>query len=64
MTTARRYGGQDAHAAGIVAVTAAEGEVVNAAVALAEERAPKAGAVFGAIKARLYAEVIAELKAV
>jgi len=64
MTTARRYGGVDAHAAGIVAATAGEGEVVNAAVALAEERAPKAGAVFGAIKARLYAEVIAELTAV
>ena len=64
MTTGRRYGGVDAHAAGIVAATAGEGEVVNAAVALAEERAPKAGAVFGAIKARLYAEVIAELTAV
>jgi Delta3-Delta2-enoyl-CoA isomerase len=33
-------------------------------VARAEALAPKAGAVFGAIKARLYAEVIAELKAV
>ena len=63
MTTGRRYGGEDALAAGIVARTAAEGEVVDAAVALAEERAPKAGAVFGAIKARLYAEAIAELKA-
>ncbi len=62
MTTGRRYGGEDALEAGIVAATAGEGEVVDAAVALAEERAPKAGAVFGAIKARLYAEVIAELK--
>jgi enoyl-CoA hydratase/carnithine racemase len=61
MTTARRYGGEDARAAGIVAATAGEGEVVDAAVALAEERAPKAGPVFGAIKARLYGEVIAEL---
>lgn len=61
MTTGRRYGGVDAAAAGIAAATAGEGEVVDAAVALAEERAPKAGAVFGAIKARLYAEVIAAL---
>lgn len=64
MTTGRRYGGEDAKAAGIVAATAAEGEVLDAAIALAAERAAKAGAVFGAIKARLYAEVIAELKAV
>ena len=64
MTTARRYGGEDALAAGIVAATAGEGEVLDAAVARAEALAPKAGAVFGAIKARLYAEVIAELKAV
>jgi enoyl-CoA hydratase/carnithine racemase len=64
MTTGRRYGGVDAAAAGIVAATAGDGEVVDAAVALAEERAPKGGAVFGAIKARLYAEVIAELRAV
>ena len=61
MTTARRYGGADAQAAGIVAATADEGEVLDVAVALAAERAPKAGPVFGAIKARLYAEVIAEL---
>jgi enoyl-CoA hydratase/carnithine racemase len=64
MTTGRRYGGEDAHQAGIVAATAGEGAVDDAAVAIAEERAPKAGAVFGAIKARLYAEVIAELKAI
>ncbi|HET6733577.1 enoyl-CoA hydratase-related protein [Mycobacterium sp.] len=61
MTTGRRYGGEDARAAGIVAATAAEGEVIDVAVARAEERAAKAGPVFGAIKARLYAEVIAEL---
>ncbi|KUI44495.1 enoyl-CoA hydratase [Mycobacterium sp. IS-1590] len=61
MTTARRYGGADALAAGIVAATAGEGEVLDAAVSRAEALAAKAGAVFGAIKARLYAEVIAEL---
>ncbi len=64
MTTGKRYGGTDAQTAGIAAATAGEGAVVDAAVALAEERAPKAGAVFSAIKARLYAEVIAELKAI
>jgi Delta3-Delta2-enoyl-CoA isomerase len=64
MTTGRRYGGEDAKAAGIVAATAGEGEVLDVAVAQAEERAPKAGVVFGAIKARLYAEIIAELQAV
>ena len=64
MTTARRYGGEDARAAGIVAATAGEGEVLDAALARAEALAGKAGAVFGAIKARLYAEVIAELQAV
>jgi enoyl-CoA hydratase/carnithine racemase len=61
MTTARRYGGEDARTAGIVAATAGEGRVLDTAVAIAEERAAKAGPVFGAIKARLYAEVIAEL---
>lgn len=64
MTTGRRYGGDAAKTVGIVTATAGEGEVLNAAVALAAERAPKAGAVFGAIKARLYAEVIAELTTV
>ncbi|GAT08705.1 enoyl-CoA hydratase/isomerase family protein [Mycolicibacterium novocastrense] len=61
MTTARRYGGEDARAAGIVTATAGEGEVLDAAVARAEALAAKAGTVFGTIKARLYAEVIAEL---
>jgi Delta3-Delta2-enoyl-CoA isomerase len=61
MTTGRRYGGVDAKEAGIVAATAGEGEVLDVAIARAEERAPKAGPVFGAIKTRLYAEVIAEL---
>ncbi len=63
MTTGRRYGGEDALAAGIVAATAGEGQVVDAAIERAEAIAAKAGPVFGAIKARLYAEVIAELKA-
>ena len=39
MTTGRRYGGDDARAAGIVAATASEGEVVDSAVARDEELA-------------------------
>jgi Delta3-Delta2-enoyl-CoA isomerase len=61
MTTGRRYGGLDAVAAGIVAATAGEGEVLDAAVARAEERATKAGPVLGAIKSRLYGEVVEAL---
>ena len=61
MTTGRRYGGEDARAAGIVAATGGEGEVLDLAVARAEELAAKAGPVLGAIKSRLYAEVVAEL---
>ncbi|MCV7278728.1 enoyl-CoA hydratase/isomerase family protein [Mycolicibacterium flavescens] len=62
MTTARRYGGTDACAAGIAAAAAGEAELLDTAVARAEALAAKAGAVFGTIKARLYAEVIAELR--
>lgn len=61
MTTGRRYGGEEAHAAGIVAGVGAEDEVLDIAVARAAERAPKAGPTMGAIKARLYGEVIAAL---
>jgi enoyl-CoA hydratase/carnithine racemase len=63
MTTGRRYGGEDARLAGIVSATGGEGEVLDIAITRAEALAPKAGAVFGAIKARLYAEVVAELEA-
>ncbi|MGE2726332.1 enoyl-CoA hydratase-related protein [Mycolicibacterium pulveris] len=63
MTTGRRYGGEEAREAGIVAATAGEDELLDVAVARAEERAAKAGAVFGTIKQRLYGEVIAELRA-
>ena len=43
------------------AATGGEGEVLDLAVARAEELAAKAGPVLGAIKSRLYAEVVAEL---
>jgi enoyl-CoA hydratase/carnithine racemase len=61
MTTGRRYGGEEALGAGIVAATAGEDQVLDVAVARAEERAAKAGPTLGAIKARLYAEVIEAL---
>lgn len=61
MTTARRYGGEDAREAGIVAATAAEDALFELAIQRAEERSAKAGPVLGAIKARLYAEVIEAL---
>ena len=63
MTTARRYGGEEAHDAGIVAGVGAEDEVLDIAVARAEERAVKAGPTMGAIKARLYGEAIEALTA-
>jgi enoyl-CoA hydratase/carnithine racemase len=61
MTTGRRYGGDEAHAAGIVAGVGAEDEILDIAVARAQERAAKAGPTMGAIKARLYGEVIEAL---
>lgn len=61
MTTARRYGGDEAHAAGIVAGVGTEEELLDIAVARAAERAAKAGPTMGAIKTTLYAEVVAAL---
>jgi Delta3-Delta2-enoyl-CoA isomerase len=63
MTTGRRYGGEEAHEAGIVAGVGTEDEVLDIAVARAEERAAKAGPTMGAIKARLYGEVVEALAA-
>jgi Delta3-Delta2-enoyl-CoA isomerase len=61
MTTARRYGGDEAHDAGIVMGVGTELEILDIAVARAAERAAKAGPTMGAIKAGLYAEVVAAL---
>lgn len=61
MTTARRYGGDEAHDAGIVMGVGTEFEILDIAVARAAERAAKAGPTMGAIKAGLYAEVVAAL---
>lgn len=63
MTTGRRYGGEEALEAGLVIGVGSEDELLDVAVARAEERAAKAGPTMGAIKARLYDEVVAALGA-
>ncbi len=61
MLTARRYGGEDALAAGIVDATAAEDRVVGDAVELAATQAGKDAATLGTIKARMYAGALGAL---
>ncbi|WP_116450916.1 enoyl-CoA hydratase-related protein [Blastococcus litoris] len=58
MTTARRYGGQDALAAAVVDRAVGEDEVRQTAVELAGSLTGKAGETLGTIKARLYAPVL------
>jgi enoyl-CoA hydratase/carnithine racemase len=62
MTTGRRYGGVDAAAAGIVDETAAEGAVLEAALARAAGLAGKASSTLGTIKARMYAPAVTSLR--
>ncbi|MCL2516216.1 MAG: enoyl-CoA hydratase-related protein [Microbacteriaceae bacterium] len=64
MTTGRRYGGDDARAAGVVDVVAAEADVLSAAVELAAANAAKAGPTLGTIKARMYGPALAALGSV
>jgi enoyl-CoA hydratase/carnithine racemase len=61
MCTARRYGGEDALAAGIVTATAAEDAVLGDSVALAAAQAGKDGTTLGVIKSRMYAGALAAL---
>ena len=61
MVGARRFGGEDAQAAGIVASAVAEDRVVAAAVELAAAQAGKDGGTLGAIKARMYEGPLAVL---
>jgi enoyl-CoA hydratase/carnithine racemase len=61
MLTARRYGGEDALAAGVVTAAAAEDAVLADAVALAAPHAGKDGGTLGAIKQRMYARELAML---
>jgi Delta3-Delta2-enoyl-CoA isomerase len=62
MTTAHRYGGQDAFAAGIVDAAVAEDEVLPAAVERARALAPKAGPTLAAIKTGMYGRALEELR--
>ncbi|MGV9992820.1 enoyl-CoA hydratase-related protein [Streptomyces sp. NPDC003374] len=62
MLTARRYGGTDAAAAGIVDQAVAEESVRSAAVEIAQAQAGRAGDTLGTIKARMYAPVLAALR--
>ncbi|MBA6433303.1 enoyl-CoA hydratase-related protein [Streptomyces sp. GMR22] len=63
MVTARRYGGHDALAAGIVDHAVAEDSVRSTAVELAAAQVGKAGDTLGTIKSRMYAPALAALRA-
>jgi enoyl-CoA hydratase/carnithine racemase len=62
MLTARRYGGSDAAAAGIVDQAVGEDAVRSAALEIAQAQAAKAGDTLATIKARMYAPVLATLR--
>ena len=62
MTTARRYGGEDARAAAIVDRAVDKESVRTTAVELAASLAGKAGDTLGTIKARMYAPALAALR--
>jgi enoyl-CoA hydratase/carnithine racemase len=61
MLSARRFGGDDAAAIGIVDVAVGEEQVLADAVALAGAQASKLGDTFGTIKQRMYAPALATL---
>jgi enoyl-CoA hydratase/carnithine racemase len=58
MTTARRYGGHEARAAGIVDSAVAEDAVRSTALQLAAAQAGKTGATLATIKTRMYGPVL------
>jgi Delta3-Delta2-enoyl-CoA isomerase len=62
MTTARRYGGEDAFAAGIADAAVAEDEVLSTAVERARALAPKAGPTLAAIRSGMYAAALDTLR--
>ncbi|GAA3580567.1 enoyl-CoA hydratase-related protein [Kribbella ginsengisoli] len=62
MTTGRRYGGQEALAAGLVDVTASQAELLSAAIQRAEQLADKRGPTLAAIKATLYGDILTGLR--
>lgn len=61
MVTGRRYGGEDARAAGIVHETAAESEVLPAAIRVAASLAAKAGSTIAKIRTGMYGSALAAL---
>jgi enoyl-CoA hydratase/carnithine racemase len=61
MVSARRYGGEDALAAGVVSATASEDSVLADAVALAAAQAGKLGPTLATIKSRMYTGALAAL---
>jgi len=63
MVTARRYGGHDALAAGIVDRAADSGTVRATAIEIAAAQAGKAGDTLGTVKTRMYAGALAALGA-
>ena len=63
MVTARRFGGRDAFAAGIVDRAVSEDEVRATAVEIAQSQVAKAGDTLRTIKARMYAPVVDLLRA-
>lgn len=63
MTTGRRYGGHEAQAAGIVQVALSEEDLLPSAMAVAAERAAKAGPTLRTIRTTLFREAIAGLEA-
>lgn len=62
MLTARRYGGADALAAGIVDHATDEDAVRTTAVGIAQAQAAKAGDTIATIRTRMYAPVLAALR--
>ena len=62
MLTARRYGGTDAAAAGLVGQAVAEDALRATAVEIASAQASKADGAIGGIKARIYETVLAALR--
>ncbi|WP_413751744.1 enoyl-CoA hydratase-related protein [Streptomyces sp. R-74717] len=62
MLTARRYGGGDAQAAGIVDRAVDEDAIRTTAIEIAQAHAGKAGDTLGTIKARMYAPALATLR--
>ena len=62
MLTARRYGGSDAAAVGVVDQPVGEDAVRSTAVEIARAQVAKAGDTLGTIKARMYAPALATLR--